>query len=656
MRKCRSCEFQRRSIFKHIWWTLLAICIIMLAGLASCSQDSEKSAHNLILITLDTTRPDRLGCYGYAKAKTPNLDQLAQESILFENAVCPSPSTVPSHSSIMTGLYPPHHGVRVTGRHSLPSHMMTLADVLKKEGYRTGAVISGYPLTKRFGLNKGFDFYEDSFWGNSEEAKIVIERIAERSIDIALKWLNENKDDRFFFWLHLYDPHSDYAPPPPFDTEYRDDPYDGEIAYMDWSLGHFFKKLKEWNLYDTSVIIIVGDHGEGLGEHGESEHQFLIYNTTMKVPFFMRVGKEYVPRRIEALVGVIDIFPTVLDLLNVSCSTSIDGSSLRPMLRGSSDRKERRSYYLETLSGEISLGWSPLYALMNEEWKFIEAPEPELYHMANDPDESHNLFFQERETAEEFGSQLEKTIQDLSKAGVSADAQLDEEALKNLASLGYISSGTFERKGTKGAKDPKKYIHIERDINELYKLFLTKKYGDALPHIKTILQVDPENRLALLYAGTIYYEKREYIKALHYLEALNQHFQDEIGNEMLIRIYSAQNKKEQALEICDASIEHFPEKAQFHSLKGLMLVALKRYQDAIESFNDSLSLDSANPETHYYLARCYALTGRENEAIEAVIKSLENGLSRPDVYLQDPAFRNMRRFEEVEAILGSLKR
>ncbi len=635
---------------------LSAITIIMLGGLASCSPASDSSAYNLILVTLDTTRPDRLGCYGYAKASTPNLDQIAQEGILFENAVCPSPSTVPSHASIMTGLYPPHHGVRVTGRHSLPPHILTLADLLKKEGYRTGAVISGYPLTKRFGLNKGFDFYEDSFWGRSEEAKIIIERIAERSIDIAVKWLEENKDERFFFWLHLYDPHSDYAPPPPFDTEHRDNPYDGEIAYMDWSLGHFFKKLKEWNLYDTSLIIIVGDHGEGLGEHGESEHQFLIYNTTMKVPFIMRAGKNYDPKRVEALVGIIDIFPTVLDLLNISFSMSLDGSSLRPLLGRSSERGEGRTYYLETLSGEISLGWSALYALMNKEWKFIEAPEPELYNMANDHDESLNIFFQERETAENLGSQLEKTIQDLSKAETSADAQLDEEALRNLASLGYISSGTFERKGTKPAKDPKKYIHIERDINELYKLFLTKQYRDALPHIETILQVDPENRLALLYAGTIYYEGREYEKALRYLEALYQYFQDEIGNEMLIRIYSAQNKKEQALEVCDASIKHFPDKPQFHTLRGLMLVAMKQPQDAIESFNNSLSLDDANPETYYYVARCYAITGMENEAIDAVIKSLEKGLNRPDVYLQDPAFRSMKRFKDLEKIIQTVKR
>ena len=212
----------------------LVLLVLFLLGFASCSTTKEHQAPNLIIITLDTTRADRLGCYGYAGARTPNLDRIAQEGILFENAVCSCPSTVPSHASIMTGLYPQHHGVRVTGSHKLVGSKVTLADILKNKGYATGAVISGYPLTKDFGLNKGFDFYDDSFYVEDENQKnVTVERIAEKSIGIALKWLDKNKDSRLFFWLHLYDPHSEYSPPEPFRGEFRDSLYDGEIAYID---------------------------------------------------------------------------------------------------------------------------------------------------------------------------------------------------------------------------------------------------------------------------------------------------------------------------------------------------------------------------------------------------------------------------------------
>ena len=655
--RLKSCRSKSGSVSLPSKFALLALLIASLTGILTCSRDRDDNVpSNLILITLDTTRADHLGCYGYLKAKTPSIDQFAQSGVLFENAFCPSPSTVPSHATMMTGLSPPRHGVRVTGRHSLPDSMVTIADVLKKNGYRTGAVISGYPLTKRFGMNKGFDFYEDSFWEENIEKSTVVERLAEKSVELATGWIEANKDSRFFLWLHLYDPHSDYTPPPPFDIDFKDTPYDGEIAYMDWSLGLFFKKLKEWQLFDDSLIIIAGDHGEGLGEHGESEHQYLIYNSTMRVPLLMRAGERFGQKKVSGLVGLHDLYPTVMDLLKIDGEFQTDGRSLKPLMTGSSEENHGRACYMESLSGEISLGWSPLYAIIQEDWKYINAPEAELYNLKDDPSEMRNIFSAGQERASAMSDHLNNELARLSSSTVSAEAELDEDAIKNLASLGYVSSGTFTGSATKEAKDPKKYIHIEKDINALYKLFLTKQYDRIDPHIEAILRADPENRLALLYAGTVWYERKQNEKALFYLERLYNSYQDIVANTLLIRIYGSQNKTEKALQICDSSIENFPDKPQFHQLKGKILAREERFPEAIESLHNAIALDDKNPETYYYLARCYARMNREDESIEAIRNSMEKGLASPEVYFQDKAFRNLKRYNEIVSIVNSLKR
>ncbi|MEW5807679.1 MAG: sulfatase-like hydrolase/transferase [Acidobacteriota bacterium] len=608
------------------------------------------------MITLDTVRSDHLGCYDYAKAKTPNLDGFAKEGIIFEHAVCPSPSTVPSHATIMTGLYPPGHGVRVTGRHYLPDNATTLAEILSAKGFRTGAVISGFPLTRRFGINQGFDFYEDSFYDNTPGRVSIIERSAKESIGIALKWLSQNKDSRFFLWLHLFDPHSDYTPPAPFDREFHDAPYDGEIAYMDSQLGPFFDKLKEWDLFDRSLIIIAGDHGEGLGDHGEMEHQYLIYNSTVMVPLLLRAGNVREAKKIPELVGLVDIFPTVLDMLGIKEELVVDGESLRNIIEAPPGRTGERLYYIESLSGEISLGWSPLYSTMTGNWKFIEAPEPELYRIMDDPSELQNLALKEPEMLECSRKELAQTMAELLQREEKSGVKMDEETMRDLASLGYISAGSFKKKDGGSLKDPKKYIHLEKEIVALYKLFLTNQKDKIFPYVETILKADSENRLALLYAGTAHYEKRQYPQALFYLDRLYQYYQDEIGNEMLIRIYIEQRNLDRAIEVSESSVEFFPDKPQFHTLKGMLMAENKRYGDAIESFKKSLSIDHSNPEVYYYIARCYAITGDEDSSMEAIRDSLMKGLGQPGIYLADPVFRNMKRFHEIERLVDQRKK
>jgi arylsulfatase A-like enzyme len=633
---------------------LIATTFLMISMMASCHLlKKDAGIDHLIFITLDTTRADRLGCYGYTKAKTPHLDQLAQHAVIFENAICHSPTTVPSHATMMTGLYPPRHGVRVTGSHLCPSELKTLAEILKEHQFQTAAVVSAYPVTRRFGLDQGFDYYEDSFLDELHKPP-VLERKAEKSIRIALDWLKKNKDSGLFLWLHLWDPHAEYDPPAPFDKQFAEDLYDGEVAYMDWCLGSFFEKLKEWDIYHSSLIIIAGDHGEGLGDHGEFEHQYFLYDTTIKVPFIVKTAGQNAAMRVREEVGLVDIFPTLLDLLGIPWQHSIDGESLKPLIDGNASKMTDRPFYLEALSGQISMGWSPMYAIRKEGWKFIEAPVPELYNLKEDPLERNDLSSTGIQKEEDLREELGNLMEDLEKTERMPVESMDDDAMRNLASLGYVSSGALSRVRPDSDKDPKKYIKIEKDINILLRLFSEKKSEEVFPYINRILEIDPENRLALHYAGAAYYEQGKYEKAIPHLEKLMTLYPDhDAGGEYLIRIYSSMRSWEKALEMCDKSIEFYPDEPKFHIYKGLVLANTDRCMEALGSFEAAIRLDENLPDVYYYMARCSAITGQEERALEYIEISLKKRIRNPKAYLMDSAFTNMKNFSKVKELLSS---
>ncbi len=633
---------------------MAAAALLLVFAVSSCHLlKKDVGAEHLILITLDTTRADRLGCYGYEKAQTPHLDHLAQEAVIFENAICHSPTTVPSHATMMTGLYPPRHSVRITGSHVLPDDLITLAEILKQHQYKTAAVVSAYPVTRRFGFGQGFDDYENSFWSESLKPT-VLERKAEDSIRIALDWLGKNKDSKFFLWLHLWDPHAEYNPPAPFNRQFSDDPYDGEVAYMDWCLGSFFEKMKDWNIYHSSLIVIAGDHGEGLGDHGEFEHQYFLYDSTMRIPFLIKAAEQTESKRVQQEVGLVDIFPTVLDYMGISWKHSIDGMSLKPLIDGNPSETRNRSLYMEALSGEISLGWSPMYALRKEGWKFIEAPIPELYNVEKDPQEVNNLLPTEIRQGEDLKEELMRMMDELDKAEKMPEEDIDDETVRNLASLGYVSSSSFSKDRTESDKDPKEFIGIERDVNLLLRLFPDKKYKELFPYINRILDTDPENKLALQSAGIAYYEQNKYEKAIPYLEKLITLYPNHKGGgEYLIRIYSSMKKWEQAMEVCNSSIEHHPDEHKFYVYKGLIFANTNRCVEALKSFELAIRLEENLPNVYYYMARCSAMTGQEERALKYIELSLEKGLRNPKAYLMDNAFSKMKNFDEIKKLISS---
>src|SRR6202453_4164235 len=314
----------------------LIVFLLAWDALPAAAQTSAKPALNVVLITIDTLRADHVGCYGYKQIKTPNMDGLAADGARFERAFAVVPVTLPSHSSILTGTYPMFSGMHDFSANKLSPLQPTLASVLKQSGYETGAVVAAAVLDSRFGLNQGFDFYYDHFdFNRLDEANLdEMQRPGNVVADVALDWLGKNSQKKFFLWMHLYDPHFPYHLAEPYSREYAGRPYDGEIAFADEQVGRLLRFLKAKGIYKNTVIVLCGDHGESLGEHGEKTHGFFIYNATMHVPLIIRLPEKDTTRVVADPVSLVDLMPTVLGAIGVDVPTQVQGRSLLSELRG----------------------------------------------------------------------------------------------------------------------------------------------------------------------------------------------------------------------------------------------------------------------------------------------------------------------------------
>ncbi|MCH9650251.1 MAG: sulfatase-like hydrolase/transferase [Deltaproteobacteria bacterium] len=421
----------------------------------SCQPKEAGSAQpwNVLVVTLDTTRADFLGCYGKESARTPNLDRLAAEGALFTQAFSAAPVTLPSHSTLFTGTYPLLHGVRDNGLFKLPLERTTLAEVLSARGYATAAVIGAFPLTREFGLDQGFDLYDDHITVAAEDYRgqmradgkgfFFDERPAERVNDAILPWLRTHGDGPFFAWIHYWDAHHPHIPPAPYDELYSHDLYQGEIASVDQNLGVILRELERQGIADRTLIVVSGDHGEGRGEHNEDTHSLLAYDSTLRVPFIFRAPGLPPGLRISERVGTVDAMPTILELLGFESPQEVQGRSLVALLRGEeSSRENRRTYYAEAMSPRFSQGWGELRALYQGSYKYIYGPRPELFDLSTDPGELRDLVGQELEIRRNLELDLAAFLRD--NAGEeSADAvhEIGEETRQRLAALGYISGG-----------------------------------------------------------------------------------------------------------------------------------------------------------------------------------------------------------------------
>lgn len=484
-------------------WILTALCLALGIG---CAPPMESPS--VLLITLDTTRADRLGAYGKDGAGTQNLDALAEEGTLFEWAFTTTPITLPAHASILTGTYPERHGVRDNGW-VLQSELVTLAEVLHAADYRTAAFVSAFPLYSRFGLDRGFEVYDDELPIHRTARRNSRQRFAQEVVEDASAWLTTvDPDDPFFLWVHFFDPHNTYLPPAPYFQWYASDLYQGEIAYMDEWIGKLLTSLKESGRDDNTIVAVVADHGEALGQHGERTHAQLVYNSTMRVPLILRGAQIDAGRRVSDPVSVVDLFPTLLELLSLKIPKEVQGISLVPALRGAPISP--RPVYFESLYTSLHHGWSELRSIVIEGWKYIEAPsasgQEELYELVVDPEELDNRFSELPDVAQRLRNEL-NALHSLptDPSRLTLPPPLAEEERLELEALGYLTASTQPL--------GKKNLH-PRDgmqVFDLYQDAIDRIQGGrlhlALPLVERIEREYPGSLLAHKARGRFWIER-----------------------------------------------------------------------------------------------------------------------------------------------------
>jgi len=457
----------------------------------------------VILVSVDTLRADRLPAYGYGGVETPAIDRLVADAVLFERAYSHSPQTLPAHVSMFTGLLPVEHGVRDNLGFAVGPEQTLLPELLAPLGYRSAAVVSSYVLRKEVGLARGFDSYDDRLpqalpGASSAQAQ----RDGSESLQVAERWLTENAvpGAPVFLFLHLYEPHAPYAPP---DRFARYEPYDGEIAYADEIVGRLFDYLRARGLYDDALIVLLSDHGEGLGDHGEQEHGVFLYDEAIRVPLVMKLpGGRQAGRRVAVPVQHIDLLPTLLDLVDAPVPARLRGRSLRPLLAGDDGGWQERYVYAEALYPRYHFGWSELYALTTAQHRYIRAPREELYDLITDPDERENLVAQRARTVRDLGAALDE----LRGAGpLQAPAAISDDALRRLRSLGYLGGGGAVDTETPAAAlpDPKDGIGVLAHYRTAIEMAERLEFDGAIGLLREILAGNPEMADVWLQLGNL---------------------------------------------------------------------------------------------------------------------------------------------------------
>ncbi len=575
------------------------------------------SSLNLVVVTLDTLRADRLGCYGFRDVATPHMDAIAEEGVVFEQATATAPMTLPSHASIFTGLIPPHHGVRDNGGFFVEEEAVTLAERLQKSGWTTGAFIGAWVLDGRWGLDQGFDHYSDRF--DLSRYKVVnlgtVQKTGGEVMDLALEWLETVRQQRFFAWIHLYDPHTPYEPPEPFAARYPGRPYLGEIAYTDQVVGRLVGWLKEEGVWQETVLVLVGDHGESLREHGEATHTFFVYDATQHVPLIVRTpwGDR---GRSAAQVSTVDLLPTALELLGLPPQESIDGRSLVRLVLHP-EAEPAGVAYAETYFPRFHYGWQHLRSVRDGTWKFIEAPRPELYDVRKDPGETRNLYNDEREVAEGLRARLLQIAGDGTQAAPDNET-LDPETLQRLAALGYVGGGPPVDPDAV-LPDPKDKIDLFARLGDAKALAREERFEDAVEALGSVLAED---------AGII----DAHVTLGGWLRRLG--------------------RTEEAIASYQRALELQPDHQMALSELAAVYRATGRADAAIEGYRAVLRAQPRSPQIWYQLATLYLDLGREGEAEDAFLEALDHNPEMGAAYnsLAALAFRR-QDLEEAERLV-----
>ena len=570
---------------------LLPLVVIACGTRAPFSTGSAAS-FNVVLITLDTTRADRLGAYGYESAETPNLDRLAREGILFADAVSPAPITLVAHASILTGLDPDHHGVRHNGQYRLDPSQVTLAEVLRENNYETAAFVSGFVLDTRYGLSQGFDRYDDRTEPlPGQPFSGLGERNAEATTDAALEWLGGRNESRpFFLWVHYYDPHTEYKPPEAYASRFPTSPYDGEIAYMDAQIGRLVAELEKTG--NELLVVVAGDHGESFGEHSEHGHSRFLYESTQRVPLFLwSPGSLLTPQVVDGTaVGLVDIFPTVLDVLGIAGDWRTDGGSLRL-----ASKERDRALYMETMAGYLESGWAPLFALRRHHDKLIHAPRPEYYRLLEDPDERENLYARSKD--EEPASMLSSRLSERLAGGPSAEVvassavRPDPESLRRLQALGYLSGAGPDTDAEGELPDPKDMLAIQGITMESRGLRKEGRLEEALKRSLDAFERAPKDLGVLEELGLVFIEMNRIEDAERTLRAYSDLKVNPNINMLLAMILAETGRRPEGEGLLRQAMELEPDHGGVLITWGDFLAAGGDYQEAMESYRKAKRVD-----------------------------------------------------------------
>lgn len=570
--------------------SIVSLCTLVLLFIAACKSSPKKEETsttlkplNVVFITLDTVRADHLHCYGYKKIQTPNIDSLATTGTLFEKAVTQTPLTLPSHASMFTGTNPNVNHVRDTGGFALQPSFVTLAKILQNHGWNTAAFISTSVLKKIFGLNQGFSIYDDRMSETHDNyGQSVSTRPASLTVDRAVKWLNTGPRQPFMMWVHLYDAHEPYNPPEQFRKQYPNDPYDAEIAYEDQQLGRFFDAVKKKSPANKTLFVLLSDHGESLGDHGEYNHGVFLYDSTVRIAWIMAGPGVPAGARIQQQARTIDVLPTILDLLGGKASPAVQGTSMVPDFSG---KPVNTTYsYEETLYPKINMQWAELRGIHTAHWMYVRAPRPELYDLDKDPGELNNVI----DTYPKKYRELEQQLKLLSRLGNSgtetvATNQMDRKTMEQLKSLGYVGGdGAHEVELNGTGPDPKDRIGVLKIIH-----IVTGPDSERLP---------ASRKIDLLRHGISEYPTDP---SLYYI----------IGDQ-----YKQAGRPDLALESSLDALHHGIKSAMLFNRLGELYSAKGDIQQAIASFQQAANYDPLDAEAQTGLANAYANSGQAAQA------------------------------------------
>jgi arylsulfatase A-like enzyme/Flp pilus assembly protein TadD len=558
----------------------------VLVGLAALGLRAGAADTNILLITVDTLRPDRLSCYSPKYVRTPSIDALAAQGVQFEKAFAHCPITLASHANILLGTTPLFHGVSDNSKAKVSPAFMTMAKHLKSLGYATGAFVGAFPLDSRFGLNQGFDVYDDAFPSRPENENFYAERRAEVVVGSALAWLGRQRG-KWFCWIHVFDPHAPYDPPEPYATKFRSDPYSGEVAFVDAQLGRLFAELGKRGWPGDTLTVLTSDHGESLGEHGELTHGYFAYTSTLHVPLLI-AGPGIKPGRVADDVSHVDIFPTVCDLAGLKPPAApLQGASLRPLMAGK--KQPARRIYFESLDSYLNKGCAPLRGFMENGRKFIDSPIPELYDLTKDFGEAVNL------APRTDLAPYRKTLQEMERALSAPPADgarqpVNRETIDRLKSLGYVATRISQIKASYGPEDDlKSFLPFQQKLERAIIL------GD---------QGKSEEGFRLM--EELIVERKDFGSAYTYLS----------------QAYMNRRNIRDAIRVLDTGVKINPKDYSLLSAFGTLLVKTEQWDKAAEILGKALAVVDDDPESWDNLGIVAMRQGEFPKALEYFQKAV----------------------------------